>query len=348
MNDVELGHTLRVVRIRRGLRQSDVARTARVSQATISLVEHGYLEHTTLGFVRRVATALGVSVALEPRWSGADLSRLRDERHASTVLAVITRLTRLGWETRPEHTFNCWGERGSTDVLAWHANTRALLVVEVKTQIVDLQDLLATLDRKRRLATTIARDLGWRPSIVGALLAMRGETQARNAVRRFGPIFDAAYPRRGGRVQAWLRHPDSDASGVWFLNSSPDDAKRRPGGIFRVRPAGNRTPEPAPRRSGSPAIASCSGGERSDPRPPPSIGQAEDEEARGRGPARRVAERAPPRPERGSAEWRHGPRPELGAVRGRQPARSGVAARPAPRSPRSGPARAAPLRQSLQ
>ncbi len=136
---------------------------AGVAQSMVSLVERGALEGTSLRIVRRVATAVGVSLPLDPRWRGADLARLMDARHASIAGVVVDRLSRLGWEVWPEHTFSVYGERGSIDILAWHPPARALLVVEVKSQIVDIQDLVSTLDRKRRLTPRLASDLGWHP-----------------------------------------------------------------------------------------------------------------------------------------------------------------------------------------
>ena len=54
------------------------------------------------------------------------------------------------WIARPEVSFSIYGERGVIDLLAWHAATRSLLVVELKTELIDLQDLVSVLDRKRR------------------------------------------------------------------------------------------------------------------------------------------------------------------------------------------------------
>ena len=214
----------------------------------VSLIEHGRLEETSLKLIRRVGAVVGVSLPFAPRWRGADLPRLLDERHAAMVRAVIARLTNLGWVAVPEHTFSVRGERGSIDIFAWLPSARAVLVVEVKTQIVDLQDLLSAHDRKRRLASAIGHDLGWSPLHVGALLVMPDETQTRNAVARHGPVFDAAYPSRGKLVSVWLRCPESDIRGIWFLlNITAGDAKRRPGGVFRVRPKRDHEPELKPR-----------------------------------------------------------------------------------------------------
>jgi transcriptional regulator with XRE-family HTH domain len=249
VNGAQVGWIVRTVRIRRGLRQSDVARAAGVGPTTVSQIERGDIEKTSVGVLGRVASAAGVSLVFEARWRGAELPRLLDERHAATVVGVVGRLGGLGWETRPEHTFNIRGERGSIDVLAWRPDARAVLVVEVKTQIVDLQDLLSTLDRKRRLATAVARGIGWSPVVVGTLLVMPDETQARNAVERYRAMFDAAFPMRGSAIREWLRRPAGDLRGVLFLNFATTDANRRPGGVFRVRPKRDRSTAPHPRSS---------------------------------------------------------------------------------------------------
>jgi hypothetical protein len=201
------------------------------------MLERGALEATSLRMTRRVAVALGISLALDPRWRGAELAKLIDERHAALVQSVTVRLAAGGWHVIPEYTFNEWGEGGSIDVFAWQAASRALLAVEVKTSLPDLQDLLSTMDRKRRLAPKLARDLGWRPLIVGSVLALPAETWARNRVERHGPIFGAAFPARTSEVRHWLQKPERDIRGVWFLpNDSPGSTRRRVGGSMRVRP----------------------------------------------------------------------------------------------------------------
>lgn len=247
MDDIRVGSAIRSVRIRLGLRQKDVAKRAGVSEALVSAIEHGHFEATSLRTVRGVAAAAGVSLPFAPRWRGPDLPKLLDEKHAAIVGCAVARLGALGWVARPEHTFSIYGERGSVDVLAWMPSRRAVLVIEVKTQLVDLQGLLSTLDRKRRLADVIAREAGWRPVIVGALLVMPAETQARNSVERHRPLFDASYPARGTDVQRWLRTPEHDFGGIWFLNFTAGEGKRRPGGSLRVRPAREVRQKDSPR-----------------------------------------------------------------------------------------------------
>ena len=94
-------------------------------------------------------------------WQGEALDRLRDERHAAIVERVLRLLTAEGWIARTEVSFSEYGERGSIDVFALHPKVGALLVIEVKSAVPDLQATLSNLDRKTRLAPGLARALGW-------------------------------------------------------------------------------------------------------------------------------------------------------------------------------------------
>ena len=259
MDDVQVGSVIRAVRIRRGLRQSDVAALAGVSNSTVSLVERGLLEVLTVRSLRRVAAAVGVWLPFAPRWRGAELAKLLDEKHALMVRDVVARASALGWQVLPEHTFSWRGERGAIDVLAWLPAQRALLVIEVKTRIVDLQDLLSTLDRKRRLAPLVARELGWQAAVVGAVLALPDETWARNVLARFEPLFSAALPVRNVEIRAWLRRADRPIRAVWFLpSSSPSSTRRSHGGGMRVRKRPNGVDGLAPRSVRRASVASAS------------------------------------------------------------------------------------------
>ncbi len=51
------------------------------------------------------------------------------------------------WLAQPEVSFAIYGERGVIDILAFHPRSRALLVIELKTGIVDVQALIGTVDR---------------------------------------------------------------------------------------------------------------------------------------------------------------------------------------------------------
>jgi hypothetical protein len=217
----------------------------------VSTIERGLLEDTSLRLMRHVAASLGISFEIEPRWRGAELATLLDARHARLVQMVVARLTSLGWQVRPECTFSIWGERGAVDVLAWHPARRAVLCVEVKSKLADLQDLLSAMDRKRRLAPTIARAEGWRPLLVGSVLVVPGESWARHAVKRFDAVLGAALPDRTSEVHTWLKLPDRDLRAIWFLfTDGRGSTKRATGGSMRVRPRKAALADESPRSNG--------------------------------------------------------------------------------------------------
>ena len=162
MDDLKIGAIVRAVRRRRGLRQRDVAALAGVCQSAVSVVERGQLDGLSVRTVRRVAAALEINMPFEPRWRGGELPRLVDARHAAMVERVVARLSACGWAAVVEYTFNHFGEKGAMDVIGWRAAERALLVVEVKTELDNLQNMLSVLDRKARLVPQlVAAERGW-------------------------------------------------------------------------------------------------------------------------------------------------------------------------------------------
>jgi transcriptional regulator with XRE-family HTH domain len=218
MQDLTVGRVVRAVRRHQRLTQRQVADRAAVSQQTVSVIELGRLDQVDLLTLRRVGAAVGIDLPFAPRWRGPELDRLLDADHARLVEAIVRRVSVGGWQVIVEWSFNHFGERGSADALLWHAGRRALLVVEVKSRVVDLQDLLGTLDRKVRVARTVLPpERGWRPDVVGRVVVLPDSSTARDAVARHRATFDAALPQRTVDVRRWLRDPTGELRAVWFL-----------------------------------------------------------------------------------------------------------------------------------
>lgn len=195
---------------------------AGVSQSAVARVERGDLTAITLETAERVAAALDITLRLDSRWRGGDGDRLIDREHASVVEVVVSELRAVGWEVLLEYTFNHYGERGSVDVIGWHAPSGTLVIVEVKSRLTDLQDLLASLGRKIRIVPDLLdRECGWKPASVGRMVVMPGWTANRAVVDRHRAIFDASFPGRAVDVHRWLRNPrDPSLAAVWFVSSS--------------------------------------------------------------------------------------------------------------------------------
>ena len=238
MDDARIGRALRVLRQRRGLRQSEIAAAAGVAQSTISEIESGRLGSVPVGTVRRVFAAVDAGFEGTVLWRGAGLDRLLDARHAVLVGASVERLGRLGWEAHVETSYSIYGERGSIDVLGGLARVRAVLVEEVKSELANLEETIRKLDEKVRLVRKeIALDrFGWQPAIVGRLLVLPDSTAARQRVAALDAVLRIAFPDRGASVRQWLREPAGALSGVLFQrNIAPSDLKSDLRGVQRVR-----------------------------------------------------------------------------------------------------------------
>jgi DNA-binding Xre family transcriptional regulator len=209
MDDQQVGMAVRTIRLRRRKRQGDVAAEAGISASTMSRIERGHLDDVAVGTLRRVCAELELRVEIRLRSRGGDLDRMVSARHAQLVESIIARLRRdfLEWEVLPEVSFSIWGERGVIDILAWHPGRRALLVIEVKTEIVDVGEMLGTLDRKRRLARTIAAEHGWDPIDVSAWLVVADSRTNERRIADHRTTLRAAYPDDGRRIRGWLADP---------------------------------------------------------------------------------------------------------------------------------------------
>ncbi len=235
MDGVRLGQAMRALRRHRGWTQDELARRARVSQASISRVESGGGSRLTIRTIGRIAEALGARLSVRVYWHGEELDRLLDAAHAGIVDQVLAILVANGWEVIPEATFNNFGERGSIDVLAWHPVHRALLIIEVKSVVPDVQALLAGVDRKVRIAPAIAAERGWQVRTVSKLIVLPDDRTARRRVDAFAATFERAFPARTRAVRRWMARPAEALSGILFL-----PAIRRTDPRHRVRPAATR------------------------------------------------------------------------------------------------------------
>ena len=219
MYDRRLGLSVRSLRHARGWRQFDLARRARVSRSTVQLVESGHAERVTIRTVRRVASAVGLDLGWDPG-PAPQLARARDADHAAVAEATARRLGESGWEVRPEVSFSRYGERGRVDLLAFHRASGVLLVVEIKTIVVDVQALLGGLDVKTRLAPSMVRDWHWIPQTVVPVLVVAEGTTNRRRLAEHRMLF-ARLSTRGLAALAWLRSPSPGASGLLILTASP-------------------------------------------------------------------------------------------------------------------------------
>ena len=189
--------------------------------------------------LERVAEALDVRLDLIPRWHGGDLDRMLNAGHAALHETVARLLGSHGWLLAPEATFSVYGERGAIDVLAIHPSLGVLLVVELKTQIVDVEGLIGAVDRYRRRAPGIARDRGWAPlSVAATWVAVRDTPTNRRRLAAHAFTLRAAFPDDGRTVRGWLARPEGPLDALSFLSDShTTTVSAAASGVKRVRRA---------------------------------------------------------------------------------------------------------------
>ena len=236
MNDLRFGSLVRVARIKQRWRQSDLARVARVSSSQIWRVEHGRIDELTIATVRKICAELEISVDLQPRGRGADLDRMVNARHSAVHEAIVRALARRfpAWQIASEVSFNVWGERGVIDILLWHPGRRALLIIELKTELVDPGELLATMDIRYRLAREIVKGRGWRPATVSTwVIVARSRTNERR-LASFRTMLRTTFQVDGRRMLGWLRDPVGAVADIslWTVtgaaSATPVQRVRRP------------------------------------------------------------------------------------------------------------------------
>ena len=239
MDDQRFGSVLRAVRQRRGWRQQDLARKAGVSAATISRAERGHVGSLSVDTVRRIAASLEVRVELLARWRAGDLDRLLNARHAALHEAVARTFARRfpGWILVPEVSFSIYGERGVIDLVAWNPKHRALLLIELKTDIADVNELIGTFDRKVRLGRTVAGERGWDPLTVSGWVIVAPARINRERIAVHGAMLRAAFPQDGRAISAWLRRPNGRVSALsMWRHSHPGTVRGDLAPVRRVRP----------------------------------------------------------------------------------------------------------------
>ena len=228
------GSAFRAVRIRRGWRQADVATRARCHRSVVSAIERGQFEHVSVGTLLRIAKTLEIQLSWAPRWRGGDLDRLISGRHSRLHESVAAWFAGAlpTWVLAPEVSYSIYGERGVIDILAWHPGQRALLIIELKTDVVDVNELIGSMDRRRRLARSIALERGWDPSTISIWVLIAGGRTNRVRVDAHRTVLRTAFPADGHRIASWLRNPDGPIAALSLWERASDGSAS---GAFAAR-----------------------------------------------------------------------------------------------------------------
>jgi transcriptional regulator with XRE-family HTH domain len=218
-----------------GWSQAELARRGRVSAGSVALLETGGL-NATLEMVGRVLEPLGIVLDLRFRRPFSE-GRQRDQGHAVCVAYVQRRLERAGWLVAREVEIWTTGARGWIDVLALSPDGRHLLVIEVKTVLLDVGQIERTVGWYQRQALGAARRLGWRPATTTAWLLLLMTESNEAAIRGNREALAQSFPARAGEP---LDRASPAERGLAMI----DPASRRRDWLVRSRTDGRRSPAP--------------------------------------------------------------------------------------------------------
>jgi transcriptional regulator with XRE-family HTH domain len=210
--------SLRALRRRKGWSQARLAPQLGISQSELSRRERGSLENCSVAEVEQWGAALGAHVSVDVRVDGQ--RPLTDARHARLQNWVAALLARHGWTVLVEHSFNHYGDRGRIDVLAYHPIQHVVAVIEVKTRIDDVGDVLGRLDVKRRVAPILAREQAWPSTTVVPMLLVLGQRTNRRRIADHATVF-SGFATRGRAAAAWLRRPRGETTSGVLLFANP-------------------------------------------------------------------------------------------------------------------------------
>ncbi len=215
--------------------QRAISGRAGISQSVLSRAERGEIADLKIGTLDRIAASLGATLVIDLRYQGGLADRLVDRTHAALVDLIVGVLRHAGWVVEVEFSFNVFGDRGSVDVLGWHAASRTLLIVEVKSAFTDLQAMLLSLGRKLRVVPDLVRrQNGWDPIAVSRIVIASGTAANRAVVDRHPSIFAVSLPATAREIRNWIRAPVGPIAGVWLVSddlvpfrSAPTKGSRR-------------------------------------------------------------------------------------------------------------------------
>jgi len=178
--------------------------------------------------LRQVAEPLGIRLEVLPRGIPGEFDRMLNAGHSAMHEAMARLLRATGvWVAAPEVSFSIFGERGVIDILAWHAPSRTLLVIELKTALVDVNDLMGSMDRRRRLAPRIAAERGWSAATVAVWVVIADTPTNRRRLADHATTLRAAFPHDGRTMRRWLRNPAGAVSALSFLSPATGGGARR-------------------------------------------------------------------------------------------------------------------------
>jgi transcriptional regulator with XRE-family HTH domain len=203
----QIGSTIRSTRRARGWSQRRLAAEAGISQAMICAIERLRIPDLPVATAAQVLKALDVTIELIMTPPRVLATATRDDAHARCVAYVARQLERAGFVVMTEVEIGGGRWLGFADVLAYHPMEHVLLVIEVKTEIVDVGEIDRAMGLYERGAWDAARRIGWRPRAVTGMLLVLATRENDVVLAEHRPLFDRSFRRRSKHLNALVREP---------------------------------------------------------------------------------------------------------------------------------------------
>jgi transcriptional regulator with XRE-family HTH domain len=239
---IRIGDIVRTGREDLGLTKTALQRRTGISRQMIAAVEAARA-NPSLDILAALLDGLDMDLdflahgraAIKPR-------RSHDAAHALCSAYVQRRLESAGWEVAREVRIEDGRYVGWIDLLAFHAESGTLLIIEIKTRIDDVGAIERSVDWHVRHARHPAQKRGWRPRRVIAWVLALATDEVEDELRRNRTLWATASPVRAHEMADGVRTPERlpDGRGLALI----DPRSRRHEWLIRARVDGRRSAPP--------------------------------------------------------------------------------------------------------
>ncbi|MFN8518830.1 MAG: helix-turn-helix transcriptional regulator [Chloroflexota bacterium] len=205
---VEVGAVVRDARRRRGWGMRDLARRAAISTGMVQRVEAG--ERASLTVYARLAQALGIGLNVQMTDAQRPTTRRQDSDlvHAAMGEIEVSELAARGYAMALDEPWQHYHFAGRADVVAWDLERQALLHIENKGQLPDVQDGIGRFKATQAYLGGVMwerRGLSGRPRSETHVLAVLWSAEVLRVMRRQPSTFRATWPDPMTAFEGWLR-----------------------------------------------------------------------------------------------------------------------------------------------
>jgi transcriptional regulator with XRE-family HTH domain len=209
-----------------GWSPSELARRVGLSASTVPRIENRRLDGLSVATAGRILEELGVAFEFRPAFV-ADPPQQRDAAHARCSAYVRRRLEGRGWEVAQEVEVGSARSRGWIDVLAFERSRGAVLVVEIKTELMNVGAVQRNMSWYEREAWGAAKRQRWHPRRVTGLVLLLATEANEGSIRANRELMKQWCPVRAIEMDGWLRDPEAMPRARALALIDPASRRRR-------------------------------------------------------------------------------------------------------------------------